>query len=134
MLEQLNELDEKHSTNLHQTYVIQQQCSKWHDLFIKKKIFQNGDWALLYDSCFKDFRGKLQTRWIGTYKVDTIFDNGTIKLTTIDDAETPIFANGHRLQLYQQPLSKEEFVSQIIEDSGYHFFDGEEIAPAPLKS
>jgi hypothetical protein len=61
MLEQLNELDEKHSTNLHQTYVIQQQCSKWHDLFIKKKIFQNGDWALLYDSCFKNFKGNLQT-------------------------------------------------------------------------
>jgi hypothetical protein len=100
-LEQLNELDEKCSTTLHQTFVIQQQRSKWHDRFIKKKIFQNGDWALLYDSCFKDFKGKLQTRWLGPYKVDTIFDNGTVKLMTIDDAETPIFANGHRLRLYQ---------------------------------
>jgi hypothetical protein len=39
-----------------------------------------------------------------------------------------------RLRLYQRPLSKEEFVSQIAADSGYHFFDGEEIAPAPSKS
>jgi hypothetical protein len=60
-LQQLNELDEKHLDAIHQTTVIQQQRTKWHDRVIKKKLFQKGDWALLYDSRFKEFQGKLCT-------------------------------------------------------------------------
>jgi hypothetical protein len=60
-LQQLNELDEKCLDVIHQTSVIQQQRMKWHDQVIKKKLFQKGDWALLYDSHFKTFQGKLYT-------------------------------------------------------------------------
>ena len=62
---QLNELDEKLTVVVHQTTLFQQQRSKWHDRIIKKKIFDEGDWALLYDSWFKkDFKGKLRSRWL----------------------------------------------------------------------
>jgi hypothetical protein len=57
-LEQLNELDEIHLVVVQNTAAIQQQRTKWHDKFIKKKVFQRGDWAFLYDSRFKDFKGK----------------------------------------------------------------------------
>lgn len=77
-LEQLNELDEFLLATLHHTSIIQQKRKKWYDHFIKKKEFQKGDWALLYDSRFKYFKGKLCTRWLGPYQVDTIFDNGTV--------------------------------------------------------
>jgi hypothetical protein len=133
-LEQLNELDEKRSTSLHQTFVIQQQCSKWHDRFIKKKIFQNGDWALLYDSRFKDFKGKLQTRWLSPYKVDTIFDNGTVKLTTIDDAKHQSLQMDIVYDCINDHCQKKNLFLKSLADSGYHFFDGEEISPAPSKS
>jgi hypothetical protein len=49
-LQQLNELDEKRLDAIHQTTMIQQQRSKWHDKTIKHKQFQKGNWALLYDS------------------------------------------------------------------------------------
>jgi hypothetical protein len=52
-LQQLNELDEKILDTIHQTTMIQQQRSKWHDKTIKHKQFQKGNWALLYDSQFK---------------------------------------------------------------------------------
>ena len=42
-LNQLNELDEKHIVAVDQTTLIQQQRSKWHDRFIKKKVFCEGD-------------------------------------------------------------------------------------------
>ena len=42
-LNQLNELDEKHIVVVHHTSLIQQQRSKWHDRFIKKKAFCKGD-------------------------------------------------------------------------------------------
>jgi hypothetical protein len=99
-LQQLNELDEKCLDTIHQTMVIQQQQTKWHDRVIKKKLFQKGDWALLYDSCFKEFQGKLRTCWLGPYKVDTIFPIGTVRLITIDGSNTHLPANGHRLHMY----------------------------------
>ena len=60
-LQQINELDEARFLSLQQTAIIQQQREKWHDSLIKKKTFQKGDWALLYDFRFQDFPSKLQT-------------------------------------------------------------------------
>eukprot|EP00253_Pinus_taeda_P008259 PITA_08259 len=100
-LQQLQELDEKRLDAIHQTTMIQQQRSRWHDRTIKKKQFQKGDWALLYDSRFENFQGKLRTRWLGPYEVDTIFPNGTVRLVTIDGSRTPLLVNGYRLRLYQ---------------------------------
>jgi hypothetical protein len=99
-------LDEKILDAIHQTTMIQQKRSKWHDKTIKHKQFQKGNWALLYDSQFKEFQGKLRTIWLGPYKVDTVFPNGTVRLLTIDDSKTPLLVNGHQLRLYQCPISK----------------------------
>jgi hypothetical protein len=100
MLQQLNELEEKRLDVIQQTTIIQQQRSQWHEKNIKNKQFQKGNWALLYDSRFKEFQGKLRTRWLGPYEVDTVFPNGTVRLLTIDDSKTPLLVNGHRLCLY----------------------------------
>ena len=51
-LQRINELDEIRLSTLQQTALIQQHREKWHDALIKKKIFHEGDWALLYDSRF----------------------------------------------------------------------------------
>eukprot|EP00253_Pinus_taeda_P015559 PITA_15559 len=47
---QLNELDEFRMQALLHTEVTQVQRKIWHDKNIKDKQFQEGDWALLYDS------------------------------------------------------------------------------------
>ena len=127
-MQQLNELDEKRLDAIHQTTMIQQQRTKWHDKIIKHKKFQKDNWALLYDSLFKEFQGKLCTRWLGPYKVDTVFPNGIVRLLTIDDSKTPLLVNGHRLHLYQQPISKEDFKATCVADSHYFFL---EEPPAP---
>lgn len=116
---------------LHCTVVVHQQCTKWHDQFIKKKVFQKVYWALLYDSRCKDFKGRLCTRWLGPYEVDTIYDNGTIKLTTIDGSQTYLFTNGHRLRLPHKPLTRDSFISHIVSYSSYHLAEGEESTPTP---
>ena len=58
--------------------LIQNQRKTWHDKFIKQKQFNTGDWALLLDSWFKNFKGKLNTHWMGPHKVVIAFDNGSI--------------------------------------------------------
>ena len=71
----------------------------------------------MYDSQFKrDLKGKIHTRWLGPYIVDKVFDNGTIRLTNIDENQTPLFANGHRLRIYHKPISKDAFISQVATD------------------
>jgi hypothetical protein len=54
---------------------------------------------------------------MGPYDIDTVYDNGSVKLCTIDEAQTPIMANDHRLRLYQKPTSKEEFIQDLIKQA-----------------
>ena len=53
---------------------------------------------------------------MGPYIIDKVFDNGTICLTTIDENQTTLFTNGHRLWLYHKPISKDAFISQAAAD------------------
>jgi hypothetical protein len=55
---------------------------------------------------FKDFKGKLTTRWLGPYEVEVVFNNGTVRLRTIDDEKIPLLVNGHHLKLYKKPQIK----------------------------
>ena len=70
----------------------------------------------MYDSRFKNFKGKLTTRCMGPYEIDTIYDNGSIRIKTIDEQQTPLLVNGHRLQVYNKLLSKEEFLTRILQN------------------
>ena len=70
ILEQLNELDEIRQETVQRTGLVQQQRAQWHDKYIKNKRFQEGDWALLFDSKFKYFQGKFQTHWLRPYEIE----------------------------------------------------------------
>eukprot|EP00253_Pinus_taeda_P006934 PITA_06934 len=94
-MEQLNELDEIRQEAILRTDLVQYQRAKWHDKHIKEKKFQKGDWALLFDSKFKDFKGKFQTHWLGPYEIDKVFRNEAVRIKTIDEFQTPLIVNGH---------------------------------------
>ena len=51
----------------------------WHDKYIKMKYWDN-----LYDSRFKYFKEKQMTRWLGPYQIEIIYDNGSMRIRTID--------------------------------------------------
>lgn len=61
---QLNGLDAFRMQALLHTEIVQLHRKICHDKQIKEKQFQEGDWAFLYDSRYKDFKGKLRTRWL----------------------------------------------------------------------
>jgi len=75
---QLNGLDEFRMQALLQNEIIHLPRKVLHDKHIKENVFQEGDWALLYDSRFKYFKGKLMTRWLGPYLVEKCHENGSI--------------------------------------------------------
>ena len=68
---------------------------------------------MLYDSRYKDFKGKLRTRWLGPYVVERCNVNGSVEIRTINEEAIPLLVNGHRLKIYKRPLSKQEFIDDI---------------------
>jgi hypothetical protein len=75
--------------------MIQCQRNKLHDKFIKKKKLKVVDWALLFDSSFKVFIGNaLDGSGLMRF---IVYDNGAIKICTIDDERNPLMENVHRL-------------------------------------
>lgn len=76
-----------------------------------------GGWALLFDSRFKDFKGKFNTHWLGSNEIEALFDNGSVKIQAIYDEKVSFLVNGHQLNLYQKPKSKGEFVKDIMEQA-----------------
>jgi hypothetical protein len=112
-LNQLNSLDEYRMQALFNIEVVQQQRKYWHDKKIKHGKFKEGDWALLYDSRFKDFKGKLMTRWLGPYIIEKCHDNGSVQIRTIDEEGIPLLVNGFRLKVYNKPMTREEFTTTV---------------------
>jgi hypothetical protein len=124
-------LDEIRQDVIQRKILVQNQRRKWHDKFIKKKQFQPGDWALLFDSIFKTFKGKFTTRWLGPYEVVIVFGNGVVKIKTIDDGQVSFVVNGHRLKIYHGPISKEDFIQVMSADKALALVDGEFSSPSP---
>ena len=80
----------------------------------------------MFDSWFKDFRGKLTTRWLGPYEVEQVFDNGSVRICTIDDEKVSFLVNGHRLRLYQKPMSKDQFILDLQTQEEFEIMGVEE--------
>lgn len=58
---ELNQLDEQRQQVVEHTTLVQQQRIKCYDRFNKNKTLKKGDWALLFDSKFKDFKANFTT-------------------------------------------------------------------------
>ena len=111
--------------------LIQNQWKQWHEKFIKQKQFNVGDWELLFDSWFKNLKGKLTTHCLGPYEVVTTFDNGLVKIKTIDGSEVSFIVNGHKLRLYHQPTSRHDFVENVLQHREIELIEEEVIPPPP---
>ena len=99
-------------TLLH-TEVTQVKREVWHEKNIKDEVFQEGDWALLYDSRLKYFKGKLMAIRLGPYVIEKCHNNGVVQIRTIDEEGIPCLVNGYKLKAYKKPMSMEEFLSSI---------------------
>ena len=58
------------------------------------------------------------------YEVETIFNNGVVRIKTIDDQHVSFIVNGHKLRLYHKPTSKEEFTHQVQQQSDMEWING----------
>ena len=50
---------------------------------------------------------------MGPYQIIQAYDNGSVKLITIDGEGHSFTVNGHRLKLYTKPISKQDFLHTL---------------------
>ena len=68
---------------------------------------------------------------MGPNEVVTTFDNVSVKIKTIDGSQTSFVVNGHRLRLYHQPISKQDFVQNVLQQKEMELVEEEVIPPPP---
>jgi hypothetical protein len=60
-----------------------------------------------------------------------MFDNGAMRIKTIDEGQVSFVVNGDRLKLYHRPISKEDFIQVMSVDKALALVDGEFSYPSP---
>jgi len=63
---------------------------------------------LIYESRYKEFKGKLMTRWLVPYLVENFHENDSFQIRKIDEEVIPLVFKGYWLKIYKRPLSKEK--------------------------
>nr|GEW13398.1 reverse transcriptase domain-containing protein [Tanacetum cinerariifolium] len=95
---QLNELNELHDQTYKNSLIYKEKTKKLHDSKIKNRIFNVGDWVLLFNSRLKIFSGKLKTHWSRPFTITKVFPHGTVELSQSNGSNFKV--NGHRVKHY----------------------------------
>ena len=68
---------------------------------------------------------------MGPYEVVTTFDNGSVEIKTNYDSRISFVVNGHRIRLYHQPTSKQDFVQNVLQQREMELVEEVVIPPPP---
>ena len=114
---QISELEECTDKAYHSASIYKERTKRWHDKWLKPKVFNLGDKVLLFNSNVKLFsHGKLRSKWLGPYLVADTSPHGAI---TIPDNDGNTFkVNGHHLKLFldhNKALDEEIDVIDIVD-------------------
>ena len=76
---------------------------------LKDHGIREGGLVLLYDNHHKQFSGKLHTRWMGPYRVTTVYQNGSLQLEHLQGVWLDTRVNRSRVKKYKpESLTEEE--------------------------
>jgi len=69
---------------------------------------------------------------MGPYQVDTVFNNGTVRIITIDEDHTPFIVNGNFLRIYHRLASRDSLIKHIFDNFGFEVISATNSSFAPL--
>ena len=114
---QISELEEWRDKAYHSASIYKEITKRWHDKWLKPKVFNPGDKVLLFNSRVKLFgHGNLRSKWLGPYLIVDTSPHGAI--TIQDDDGNTFKVNGHRLKLFldhNKALDEEIDVINIVD-------------------
>ncbi|CAM8962902.1 unnamed protein product [Rhodiola kirilowii] len=71
----------------------------YHDKFILRLSFEEGQQVLVYSSRLKLMPGKLKSRWTGPFTITKVFNHGAVELESPDNGSR-FTVNGQRVKHY----------------------------------
>ncbi|CAM8959649.1 unnamed protein product [Rhodiola kirilowii] len=71
----------------------------YHDKFILRRSFEEGQQVLVFSSRLKLMPGKLKSRWTGPFTITKVFNHGAIELESPNDGSR-FTVNGQRVKHY----------------------------------
>ena len=97
---ELLKLEEDRIQSAYAVEISQNRRQAWISRQVKFKIFQKGDWVMLYNSKLGPHPGKLKLRYFGPYQITEELGQGTFRLK--DVFGTPVLkpVNGFRLKKF----------------------------------
>ena len=94
---QISKLEEIQNEAYDNARISKSRTKIFNDRFIHRKIFVPRQKVLLYNSRLHLFAGKLKTRWLGPFTIQTVFSHGAVKISDLKNDK--IFkVNGQRLK------------------------------------
>ena len=109
----IKDLEKARTEALERTEEVQTRRKKEFDSKLPEDHgIREGGLVLLYDNRHKQFPGKLHTRWMGPYKVTTIYPNRSLKLEDLQGVWLDTRVNGSRVKKYKPESLTEEESSQ----------------------
>ncbi|CAL9025241.1 unnamed protein product [Prunus brigantina] len=115
---QLNELEEIRNDAYDCAKTYKARMKVFHDKHILRKMFENGQKVLLYNSRLHLFPGKLKSRWSGPFIVRTVYPHGAIEIENPKNGD--IFkVNGQRLKPFFE-LKSPEVEGILLDEPVYH--------------
>ena len=105
----IEELEEVREEALKRTLKIQEKRKERYDRKLPLDHgIREGGLVLLYDNRYKDFPGKLHTRWMGPFRVHQVFENGSLQLKTLQGQWLDTRVNGSRVKKDNATLSSDD--------------------------
>ena len=80
---QIFELEELRNEAYENAKIMKDRVKVFHDKFIMRKTFVQGQKVLLYNSRLHLFPRKLKSRWTELFIVKTVFPHGAMRYTTL---------------------------------------------------
>ena len=108
-MDAIDQLEEDRMDALDRTRTVQEKRKEIYDERITvDKGIEEGGLVLLYDSRYSNFPGKLHTRWMGPFRVDKIYGNGSLQLSDLGGNPLDTRVNGSRVKAYKQEDVRED--------------------------
>ena len=106
----MNKLNELRLEAYESSQIYKERNKRWHDKYILKKRFDEGDMILLFNSKLRLFPGKLRSQWLGSFQVTNVHPHGMVEVSS--ESNSSFKVNGQRLKPY--------FVGEPIEKVAIH--------------
>ena len=111
---QLDELEEIRRDAYESARIYKEKARIWHDKYILRREFKEGQKVLLYNSRLKLFPGKLKSRWSGPYDVKKVYPSGAVVIRGKEVDHLTV--NGQWLKHYYEGFERDNLPSTTFKD------------------